>query len=102
MKKCRGDDDKKIKKRYTRAVQRLSKIKKKKDTDDMQHDKDEGDKKPSKGDRVSVQFEDKWYDGKIDKVNKKTFWVDFDNGDRELIDIDAKQDESWKIISDKN
>ena len=103
LKTCKGDDSKKIKKRYTRAVQRLSKIKKKKDTDDMQHDKDEGDKNPSIGDRVSVQFEeDKWYDGTIGKMNRKTFRVDFDDGEQKLIDIDAKQDESWKIISDKD
>ena len=103
LKTCKGDDSKKIKKRYTRAVQRLSKINKKKDTDDMQHDKDEGDKNPSIGDRVSVQFEeDKWYDGTIGKMNRKTFRVDFDDGEQKLIDIDAKQDESWKIISDKD
>ena len=50
--------------------------------------------KPSKGDRVSVQFDDNnWYSGTVDKVNKKTFHVNFDDGTRHKIDIEPKQDE---------
>ena len=128
---CEGDDQKKIKKRYRRAVQRLTKIKEKEvpgksngdaidkpakkacgsktNTNDIKNDKDDTSgghatrkrkgEKPSKGDRVSIQFDnDNWYTGTVDKVNRKTFYVNFDDGSREKIDIEPKQDEDWKFI----
>ena len=95
LQKCKGEDSTIIKKRYTRAVQRLNKIKKIKDDDNL-HDKDP---KLKKEQRVEVQFEgNKWFPGKIVRVFKHQFRVEFDDGDEQTIKINSKEDEGWRYI----
>ena len=100
LNKCQKEDDQKIKKRYTRAVQRLSKIEKKKDTEGKPHGKDEVEL--SKGMRVTVQYDTGWFEGEIKMVNKLSFRVKFDDGNKAKIMKHPKQGEGWKIIQDKN
>ena len=94
LQECKVEDSKKILKRYKRAVQRLNKSKKSKIDDDL-HDLDP---KPKKGQRVSVQYGDEWFEGIVFSVHPKRFRVHFDNDDNELIMIKKKEDEQWKYI----
>ena len=57
-----------------------------------------GEQTVSKGDRVSVYWpdDDKWYDGRVHSQVAASWWVYYDDGDKQLHDLSV---ERYKVLS---